>query len=313
MTEAEQVGAVRVGSARVGSVRMGSARVGLVGLVRVGLVQCARIRRPVQWFAVACWLVAGCATAPAFAWGPEGHGVIGVLAVERLSPQTRLQLEGISGPLDEQTIFEACNWPDKVRNTGKWKWSSPLHYVNIPQGERQYSQSRDCPNGQCATEALKKYAIVLAQEQTHPQVRQQAFNWVCHLTGDLHQPLHAGYASDRGGNDFEIRFGQETMNLHAYWDYALINSYIENRKELLKLIRKLPHQQTKADWTFAMVDEWTNQSHQMVEDALYPANPVIDSDYQQSSWEITQRQLDIAASRLASIIESVLSPDSMTR
>lgn len=132
MTEAEQVGAVRVGSARVGSVRMGSARVGLVGLVRVGLVQCARIRRPVQWFAVACCLVAGCATAPVFAWGPEGHGVIGVLAVERLSPQTRLQLEGISGPLDEQTIFEACNWLDEVRNTGKWKWSSPLHYVNIP-------------------------------------------------------------------------------------------------------------------------------------------------------------------------------------
>lgn len=273
----------------------------------MSLRQCARVKRHVHRWAVTCWLVAGCVTTPVFAWGPDGHGVIGMLAVERLQSQTRLQLEGILGSLEEQTIFEACNWPDEVRNTGQWEWSSAFHYVNIPPGESQYSQSRDCPDGQCVTEALKNYAIVLGQEQSLPQVRQQAFNWVCHLTGDLHQPLHTGYASDRGGNDFEIQFGQETMNLHGYWDFALINSHFKTWKELLNRMSAFPYQQINANWRFTMVDEWTNESHKLVEDDFYPASPVIDLSYQQRSWEITQRQLNIAASRLASIIESVLS------
>lgn len=241
-----------------------------------------------------------------FAWGPEGHGTIGILAIDRLQPEVRLKLEGIMESLDDQTIIEACNWPDEVRKTGKWDWSAPFHYINIPQGEHDYIKSRDCPDEACATEALQHYAIVLGTEQTHPEVRQQAFNWVCHLTGDLHQPLHAGYASDRGGNDFMIQFGQEPMNLHAYWDHALINSHFESREGLLHHMRSFPYVQADDSWKFAMVDDWTNESHKLVEEVIYPVHPVIDMEYEQMSWAITQQQLNTASSRLASIIDTVL-------
>jgi len=40
----------------------------------------------------------------------------------------------------------------------------------------------------------------------------------------VHQPLHAGYADDRGGNKFQVRvFGRGT-NLHALWDTGLIQT-----------------------------------------------------------------------------------------
>ena len=271
------------------------------------LEKCAKSKHNKRWYIVVCLLVLGTITCPVFAWGPEGHGVIGVLAIQRLDPQTREKLEGILGSLDEPAIIEACNWPDKVRKTGQWEWSSPFHYVNIPQGDYSYQPSRDCPNGQCLPEALKNYAIVLGQEQSLPEIRQQAFNWVCHLTGDLHQPLHAGYASDRGGNDFEVQFGAEAMNLHAYWDFALIRSHYDNWHALLQQINTFSYPQPNPEWTSAMVDEWTNESHELVTDVLYPANPVLDLSYQQTSWEITQQQLNMAASRLAAIIESILS------
>ena len=41
---------------------------------------------------------------------------------------------------------------------------------------------------------------------------------------DVHQPLHAGYADDRGGNKYHVRvFGRGT-NLHALWDTGLIQT-----------------------------------------------------------------------------------------
>lgn len=215
--------------------------------------------------------------------------------------------------MDEQAIFDACNWPDEVRKTAAWEWTSPFHYVNIPQGEYLYDRPRDCPTGQCVTEALKNYAVVLGQKEAYPEVRQLAFNWVCHLTGDLHQPLHAGYASDRGGNDFKVQFEQETMNLHSYWDFALIRSHFDTQALLLQHIRALPVQQTNHNWTPVIVDEWTNESHQLVEKGFYPDDIVIDVNYQQASWATMQQQLGTAASRMAAIIESALSPNATAR
>jgi len=55
-----------------------------------------------------------------------------------------------------------------------------------------------------------------------------------------------------------------------------------------------------------MVDHWTEESHLLVQQELYPANPVITQSYADKSWAILQQRIITAASRLASIIESVL-------
>jgi|GEM_PF-2767870 len=55
-----------------------------------------------------------------------------------------------------------------------------------------------------------------------------------------------------------------------------------------------------------MVDDWTNESHKLVEEVFYPSNTFIDLEYEQMSWVITQQRINTADSRLASIINSVL-------
>jgi len=188
-------------------------------------------------------------------------------------------------------------------------WSYPLHFVNIPKGVSDYSKARDCPDELCAPEAIKKYATQLGDQQASQEQRRQAFAWVCHLTGDLHQPLHAGYsgeAYDRGGNNFDITFEGEQLNLHYFWDAALIKSRAGSRQQLIAALRQSPTEAAADNWTPAMVDHWTDVSHQLVQDEVYPQETQITESYADKSWKIMQRRINKAASHLALIVNTVL-------
>jgi len=247
-------------------------------------------------------------SASALAWGPDGHAAIGILSLDQLQPDAKAELQGILGSLDDQALVEACNWPDAVRKTDAWAWSYPLHFVNIPKGE-SYSKARDCPDELCAPEAIKKYAAELGDRQASQQQRRQAFAWVCHLTGDLHQPLHAGYsgdAYDRGGNNFAITFKGEQLNLHYFWDAALIKSRVGGRQQLIDALSRLPTEIAGDHWTAGMVDHWTDASHRLVQDEVYPQETQIAESYANKSWKIMQQRISTAATHLALIVNTVL-------
>lgn len=240
------------------------------------------------------------------AWRAEGHTAIGVLTIDQLQPVARHGLESIVGPLDEQAMRKACNWPDDIRETEEWAWASPRHYINIPRGEVVYLESRDCPDQLCNTEAIKESAKDLANRQAGKEQRWQAFAWLCHLVGDLHQPLHAGFADDRGGNDFEVVYKGEQMNLHTFWDHELIDLYAGSTRELVQLLRKSPETLTNSNWSAESVNNWTAESHKLVEQKVYPVSMKIDDAYTQQSWALVQQRIRTAASRLALIINSKL-------
>ena len=100
------------------------------------------------------------------AWGPEGHTQVGLLALQGLDPTASVWIKDVLGTDDVETINQACNWPDHVRDTPDWQWSAPQHYVNIPRSASRYNLERDCPDGLCVTEAIKKYA----GELTNPRL-----------------------------------------------------------------------------------------------------------------------------------------------
>jgi hypothetical protein len=240
------------------------------------------------------------------AWDRVGHSTVGIMALSQFQPDARRALESFVNPLDEQAMVKACNWPDEFRETEAGAWSSPLHYINIPRGDFTYLASRDCPQQQCVTEAIKHYAVELADRQASQQQRWQAFAWLCHLVGDLHQPLHAGYADDRGGNDFNVIFKGEQINLHTFWDFVLINQHADNWQNLISLLSTSPDIHSQSEWSANMVNDWTNESHKLARLKVYPVNREIDDIYLQQSWELVQERIISAASRLALIINSEL-------
>ena len=242
----------------------------------------------------------------ALAWGKDGHSAIGILAMTQLQADARHELGNIVNPQDEQAMVEACNWPDVIRETEEGASTGPQHYINIPRGDFDYLQSRDCPDGQCATEAIKHYARELANREIGKEQRWQAFAWLCHVVGDLHQPLHCGFADDRGANNFEIVVRGEQMNLHGFWDHELIDQYVGDRHMLVGLLGKSRPVPGSSAWTEETVNDWTNESHELARFQVYPENTVIDEPYEQASWKLAQQRLNLAASRLAWIINTVL-------
>jgi len=241
-----------------------------------------------------------------FAWSEDGHSAIGILAMTQLRAGARQELASILNPQDEQAIAKACNWPDVIRETEEGASTGPRHYINIPRGDVDYLQSRDCPDGQCATETIKHNARQLARREIDKEQRWQAFAWLCHVVGDLHQPLHAGFADDLGGNNYDITVRGEQMNLHGYWDHELIDKHVEDRQMLVGLLGTSRPVPEGSVWTEESVDDWTNNSHHLARFQVYPENTKIDDTYEQASWILAQQRLNLAASRLAWIINSVL-------
>lgn len=239
------------------------------------------------------------------AWGPDGHSAVGILAMNQLNGNSRSQLQSVIGPLDTQAMVKACNWPDEVEDTDEWEWAAPQHYLNIPRGDFTYQQSRDCPTRLCVTEKIKDYAAQLADPHESPQNRWQAFAWLCHLTGDLHQPLHAGFGDDRGGNQFEVVVNGETTNLHTFWDSIVISENAGGREELIELLTPQQTMDVGSDWSWQATNDWTNESHELAKTVVYPENVIISENFQQRSWELVQQQINLAANRLALIINSV--------
>lgn len=252
------------------------------------------------------------------AWGQDGHTAIGILAVNQLNQDALHELETIIRPLDKDAMAEACNWPDVYREDEEGEWSGPLHYVNIPRGKDTYDRARDCkvhpehrdhpegPTRYCVTESIKHYASRLGNRQVSNDERSQAFAWLCHLVGDLHQPLHAGFAHDRGGNDIDVKFEGEEMNLHRFWDSGLIHEKAGSWQYLVGQTVSFPDTPAASDWSQEMVDDWTSESHQLAERAAYPPKKKIKDSFADQTWVHIQKQISLAASRLALTVNTVL-------
>ena len=158
---------------------------------------------------------------PVNAWGQAGHRLAANLAFEQLTPQARASVERLLTLEPGATLASISTWADETRSPSTAAW----HYVNIPRDAGcHYEEARDCPGGQCVVAAIERQRRVLVSGASDVE-KLRALKYLAHLVPDVHQPLHAGYADDRGGNKFQLQaFGRGT-NLHAVWDTGLIENW----------------------------------------------------------------------------------------
>jgi hypothetical protein len=307
---------------------------------------------------ILCWLIVGIVwftmLPHAVAWGPVGHAVIGELAEVYLLQQDR-GLQGLLARFREpqqhrqvrqalrtteslpsgKTLRILANWPDvHKREPGMLPHDAQRHYVNLPH-ETRYNRSRHCPDGICSIETLLEQRAILANRHASLSKRAVALAWVMHLVGDLHQPLHAGKAEDRGGNltcvawlgeasrlitvNGETRCSGE--NLHALWDGIIIEvlTGFRHPDEAPALARQLqPYlhlvqaseppltAQTSAEWR-AVVERWHTETQALILlNDIYPRASNLGRRYAQSHYHTIRLQLLRAAVRLAAMLHLTL-------
>jgi hypothetical protein len=126
-----------------------------------------------------------------------------------------------------------------------------------------------------------------------------------HLIEDLHQPLHVGYGVDRGGNSVMVQYNNKQYNLHALWDYGIIEQTHISKEELWATIQSM-WGCTKKSIQRKPLEEWLIQSRIPLEQVYNFKNDTIDKKYETRARRIIKKQMIAAALRLAATIEKYL-------
>ena len=250
-------------------------------------------------------LLIGLVCSSANAWWDDGHQQVCEQAVAQVQPAT---LAAIANLLDAP-LGELCSWADEIK--GQRPETRQWHYLNAPPDTLSIGNAPR-PEGGDIIAALNEQIHRLKHAPTNQ--RREALLWVGHLIGDLHQPLHLGYASDLGGNTYRLTLSdnlaaqlnekRKTVSMHAVWD-GLILRYPEETREAATLTTTEASAVVQpevailawADETLAILnDPGVHYRHGSRLEAL-------SSRYLISNRPVVEGQIQRAAARLAALLD----------
>lgn len=242
-------------------------------------------------------------SSPVFAWGKNGHRITGALAERYLSDDAKAGIVEILGP--SEGLAEASTWPDEMRSNPDPFWqdvSPPFHYVTVPKGKK-YEDVGPPGEGDALT-ALKMFSRTIKDPNAPKDRKQLALRFMVHIIGDLHQPLHCGDGTDRGGNDVKVDFFGEQTNLHWVWDTGLIDheklSYSEFSDWLgAKITPDMARQWATPD-PLVWIDESTT-----LRDGLYPDGDKLSWTYVYNHMPTIKRRLQMGGVRIAAYLNAL--------
>lgn len=172
------------------------------------------------------------------AWGPDGHAIVAEIADSLVGSEVAKILQH---DLGAENLSTAATWCDDYDHTPEGHWSEPLHYINYPGQACNFSWDRDCAADWCVVGAIVNYTKQVFDASVSTARRQFALNFVIHMMGDAHQPLHIGSHDDLGGNsilvDFQFDEGGPKRHgkLHAVWDSSIIVQALWELKQRVAL------------------------------------------------------------------------------
>jgi hypothetical protein len=266
-------------------------------------------------FLAAVALVALLAPSPANAWWEKGHRLVGQIAWDHLTPVARQNVRAILGV---ETMADVASWADVYRplvaQTTGW------HFVDIPGDKQTYQRDRDCPTQpgvklgsyndkwrDCATDRILFFESRIADPKVDPIERAESLEFLIHVVGDIHQPLHAT-GVEQGGNFIDVTaFGSPACstsgkcNLHNIWDGHLIEHRNLHDPEYLDMLEaEIKSKQLAAGSLDPVV--WTNESKVIADAIMVPKGADIDEAYYQKNIVVINHQLELAGLRLAAVL-----------
>ncbi|HSB95722.1 MAG TPA: S1/P1 nuclease [Spongiibacteraceae bacterium] len=238
-----------------------------------------------------------------WAWGDEGHAVIAQIAMHYLTPATRQKvaaiLAGDTGALTTHDIAGESSWADKYRdsdreqyganknNNTRYRQTHRWHFVNLdldtPNLARACFQHRPLAPGQlasqgpaqaCVIDKITQFRSEWLAPRTSPAERLLALQFLLHLVGDLHQPLHASNNDDQGGNSVIVSGPKlKRSNLHRLWDTQLVQRLDRNGEALaLRLIAQTSAAQYR-QWQQGDPASWALEAHALAKNVVYGQLP----------------------------------------
>jgi hypothetical protein len=254
-------------------------------------------------------------TSSAHAWGAQGHQVIAALAEDMLTPGAKIAVTQILGPAGGAVSLASVSiWADDIRMLRPD--TRPWHYATLQLAALQYDPAQ--ADSADVVKALTRELSILENPASERYAREEALKWCVHLIGDLHQPLHVGEDHDKGGNLQPVKVNRRSYNLHAVWDYVLLERlHLET-----DTLRALLARDIAAEPGFigrnagGSVRQWADETHAKSA-ACYAlrGKPIrkgikaqLDKAYVDAATATVLAQLKLAAVRLAYSLNRTLDP-----
>ena len=225
-------------------------------------------------------------------WGANGHRVVGEIAERHLTPTAQGEVQALLGG---ESLAQVSTWADRIRSRDEWRHADPWHYINAADDESFLEVERN-PHGDVLS-AIEQQSAVLADPTADRESRANAVRFLTHFVGDLHQPLHAGRASDRGGNDTDVEWFREVENLHWVWDSGLIDHQKLSFTEWVRFLGE-PSPREIVDWQSSSVLDWAVESKALRGQVYDFGDRTNDEGLPRLSWRYVDRNLDTVELRL---------------
>ncbi|VEB37325.1 S1/P1 nuclease [Legionella cherrii] len=253
----------------------------------------------------------------AYSWNAAGHRVVAQIAYDNLSPKAKEMcfkyLRSRTHNTPNSSFVSASTWMDEIR----WRevyWYDVMHYIDTPfSSDGTPTPPIESTN---AVKTIKLASSALASKKTTPSDKKLALRMLIHITGDIHQPLHAitrvsaqHPMGDLGGNLFLLGTNPVGSNLHQYWDNGagfFQGQYDEMRVKntAQQLEQKLPcsviGKQTRPA-------KWAKMSYKLALKNVYQMNPneTPSAKYQENAQLLVQKQVTYAGCRLAALLNKI--------
>lgn len=237
-------------------------------------------------------------------WGKTGHRATAEIAEEHLSKKAEKAIKKI---LDGRSLAFVANYADDIKSDPEYREYGPWHYVNIAPDEEKYVKENASKDGDLV-QGIQKCISVLKDKNAPMEDKQFYLKMLVHFMGDLHQPFHVGHASDKGGNDVQVRWFNNGSNIHRVWDSEMIDFYQMSYSELAYNTDDLTKEEEKAIEKGNLLD-WVYESRDIAED-LYAGvknGDKLGYKYMYEHMPTVLQQLQKGGLRLAKVLNDIYS------
>ncbi len=228
------------------------------------------------------------------AWGEQGHGIVASIAKKTLQKQI---VDSVQTYLGSTTFRQAALWMDEIKKDKKYRYMDSWHYINLEKDEK-YEKSEQV---NIVTKLQESIEIVKNRKKYTKSEVNTALKIIFHLVGDIHQPLHCGYGSDKGGNSIKLDFMGRNSNLHRVWDSDIINHMKIGVKNCLETANNM-NESEKKKLQNTNVEAWMWEARELLPQVYDYSDAIISLPYLNKNSETIKSQLAKAGIRLAYIL-----------
>jgi hypothetical protein len=247
-------------------------------------------------------------------FGDEGHEIIGAIAAHELTPGARARVLALlatdhSGLTADTSIPAEATWADRARDATTRGW----HYVNLELHDPDLASA--CAGREsCIVTKIDEFRAELANPTTPAAERLRALQFLLHLVGDLHQPLHAADDRDRGGNTERVHApGLPEGSLHHYWDTVFVAALGTDSTAVADRLLAEISPEDRRRWCAGTTSAWAWDSYAIARRRVYGELPrpdaggryQLDSQYVADAGAIERVQLERAGVRLGWLLNQL--------